>query len=413
MAFLFSPLSSFAMGEEPTDFYLAQELPFIKNGNEAHASEQNYINDGGIHYYYFQVDDYQKINIQFEATSSATIEIYDEDRNELFSFNIGYTKNLNKTIGLKKGKYFLSVDASTWDNISYQLDLTAMKQGTFEQEPNDTITQANPISLNKKYYGYGRWEYDIYQFELLENQVIGIRLTTPYSASKSVSILDFSGREVTSKYLDDDIWQLQLPAGQYYLKVSSVYEENYYDIEIATRKFKDVPIDFWAVKEINYLSDLTIIKGYAHSMFKPNDSVKRAQAAVMLVRSLGLNTENHPDPKFKDVPKTYWAYKEIATLVDEGIYPKGEYFYPEQPLKRDDMARMLVNAYRLQGQYNGSFKDVPKTHWAYSYIQRLAANGVTTGYSDGTYKPNLSVTRAQFSVFMCRAIDSDYIPSTY
>ena len=51
-----------------------------------------------------------------------------------------------------------------------------------------------------------------------------------------------------------------------------------------------------------------------------------------------------------------------------------------------------------------SFSDVPEDAWYADHVQRIAALGVTTGYSDGTYRPGLAVTRAHMAVFLVRAL---------
>ncbi len=53
-----------------------------------------------------------------------------------------------------------------------------------------------------------------------------------------------------------------------------------------------------------------------------------------------------------------------------------------------------------------TFKDVPKSHWAYASIKQVAEKGLVTGYSDGTYKPSAQVTRAEFATFLSRVFDS-------
>ncbi|PIJ98082.1 S-layer homology domain-containing protein [Lysinibacillus sphaericus] len=52
-----------------------------------------------------------------------------------------------------------------------------------------------------------------------------------------------------------------------------------------------------------------------------------------------------------------------------------------------------------------TFKDVPKSHWAYASIKQVAEKGLVTGYSDGTYKPSAQVTRAEFATFLSRIFD--------
>jgi len=172
--------------------------------------------------------------------------------------------------------------------------------------------------------------------------------------------------------------------------------------------FIDVPNGYWAEDEIQYLVGLNIINGIGNGNFSPLSPVTRAEGAAMLARSLKLNVSNRPDPGFKDLPKTHWAYKEIAALVDEGIYPRDPYFQPGTPLKREEMARLLVNAFQLKGETNQQFTDVSKNDSAYPYINKLAANQITTGYPDGSFGPKNTLTRTEFSVFVARALDKRF-----
>lgn len=55
------------------------------------------------------------------------------------------------------------------------------------------------------------------------------------------------------------------------------------------------------------------------------------------------------------------------------------------------------------GQTAVSFTDVPENHTFYAAVMDCAAKGITSGYSDGTFKPTASVTKAQFSVMLARA----------
>lgn len=176
----------------------------------------------------------------------------------------------------------------------------------------------------------------------------------------------------------------------------------------AAVKFKDVSGTYWASKEIDYLSGKGVISGYSNGTFKPEAIVTRGQAAIMLVRSLKLDLKNRPNPGYRDVPTKHGAYKYIAAIADEGIYPKGKNYTPDAPLTRQEMARMLVNAYKLKGQKNVTYKDVSKSQWSQPYISILSENGIAAGYSNGTYRPTNSVTRGQFSVFMSRSMDDKF-----
>ncbi|WP_058302405.1 S-layer homology domain-containing protein [Gorillibacterium timonense] len=50
------------------------------------------------------------------------------------------------------------------------------------------------------------------------------------------------------------------------------------------------------------------------------------------------------------------------------------------------------------------FKDVPASHWAWSAVDRAVTEGYVSGYSDGTFKPNAAVTRAEFLTVLYKAM---------
>lgn len=50
----------------------------------------------------------------------------------------------------------------------------------------------------------------------------------------------------------------------------------------------------------------------------------------------------------------------------------------------------------------GSFRDVTSAHWAFASVERAAEMGLVTGYSDGTFRPDAAVTRAQFVLMLWR-----------
>ncbi len=170
--------------------------------------------------------------------------------------------------------------------------------------------------------------------------------------------------------------------------------------------FKDIPNNYVYYKEIEYLTKNKIITGQADGTFRPNDKLTRAHAAVIISRALGLNTSNVKNPGFKDIPANHVYYKQIASVVESGIMSgKGNNtFDPNGTLTRAQMAKVVALAYKLDGTSGINFKDVSKNHWAYTYVQQLAANKITTGYGDNTFKPNEAINRAHFGLFLYRAI---------
>lgn len=176
--------------------------------------------------------------------------------------------------------------------------------------------------------------------------------------------------------------------------------------------FKDVSSKHPNSSEIEFLVQEGIIKGYDNLTFKPDNNVTNAQVATMIARTLNLDLENRPNPNFLDVSKNHGAYNAIAAVVDERIFPKGKMFYPNEPITREKMAQVLVNAFDLSGKSSIRFKDVSTKSSYYAAISTLAANNITTGYTDGTFKPKNPLTRSHFSAFLARVLVPDYIPVT-
>ena len=163
--------------------------------------------------------------------------------------------------------------------------------------------------------------------------------------------------------------------------------------------------------EILYLSDLGIINGYPDGTFGPNKSIKRVHAVQMILRELGVKTGDAPNPKFSDITPSSYGYAEIAKAKQLNIISgKGNKFDPNGSLKRGEMAKILVEAYKLKGAYYTDFKDVGKGHFSLPYVRTLAAHNISVGYDDGTFRPEGTLTRAHFSLFMARLLNDEFKP---
>lgn len=175
----------------------------------------------------------------------------------------------------------------------------------------------------------------------------------------------------------------------------------------AATTFSDVPQDFWAAEDIYQFTESEVIHGYEDGTFRPNQPVTRAQAAVILAGALELDTKN-VTVDYKDVKKDSSAYTKIAAVTKAGIMQGSNgKFKPNKPLTRAQMAIVLTNAFDLEGDNSSSFKDVAKDFYAYEHIDAIFANEITAGYENGTFKPNKPTTRAHFAAFLARAIDED------
>lgn len=176
--------------------------------------------------------------------------------------------------------------------------------------------------------------------------------------------------------------------------------------------FKDLGNAKWAENEILYLHDKNVVTGYPNGNFGVNDTIRRADAALMLARAKNLDLEKvSMNPSFPDVDKDAYYYQAVEAAAEAGYingYPNGN-FGPDDTLTREQMAKIIATAYEYTpieeaGNY---FSDINNT-WAKSYINTIAANGISNGSPDGTFNPKKNITRAEFSVMLTRAMNDAY-----
>lgn len=176
----------------------------------------------------------------------------------------------------------------------------------------------------------------------------------------------------------------------------------------AEERFNDLQYSKWAEDGIEYMAKRGTVAGYGDGKFKPAGLVTRAQAVTFLVRELYPEQLEKPaeGTTYSDVPKTHAFNKEIAIASKNGLasgFPDGS-FRPDAPLNRAETAAFLTRAYSLsEGKQTANWSDT-ENHWAAAPILVMSSNGLVGGYSDGTYRPNQTVTRAEYAVFMSRLI---------
>jgi beta-lactamase superfamily II metal-dependent hydrolase len=183
--------------------------------------------------------------------------------------------------------------------------------------------------------------------------------------------------------------------------------------------FGDAPDTYWAWSFIERLYNSGITSGCSTSplMYCPTTTVTRDQMAVFLLRAKHGSSYVPPVATgvFQDVPTNYWAAAWIEQLAAEGITggcsvsPK--LYCPTTPVTRDQMAVFLLRAEHtssyLPPAATGVFEDVPTDYWAVSWIEQLAAEGITGGcsVSPSLYCPTTAVSRDQMAVFLVKTFN--------
>lgn len=154
----------------------------------------------------------------------------------------------------------------------------------------------------------------------------------------------------------------------------------------------------------------TYINGYPDHTFRPSQITTRAELAAMLWRVMQANDSETTMPTsahYSDVPSTHWASEAIRQLQAQQIMlgVSVDRFAPKRSLTRAEFATLAVRWQKLTpaGTSTTSFKDV-NGHWAAASIATLVQTGVVKGYSDGTFRPNEGVTRAELVTMMNRLL---------
>lgn len=116
----------------------------------------------------------------------------------------------------------------------------------------------------------------------------------------------------------------------------------------------------------------------------------------------GKTDKNFP---FTDVSKNDGCYDAVDYLYSKGIMngTSSTKFSPNGELTR---AMVVTILYRAQGEpavhTSGSFKDVAAGCYYTEAVEWAAANNIVKGFTDGTFKPDKSVTREQLAAFLSR-----------
>lgn len=170
--------------------------------------------------------------------------------------------------------------------------------------------------------------------------------------------------------------------------------------------------------ELNRTDHFAFLVGYTGGTFGPERNMTRAEVTTMFARLLTeqIEADKTYSNNFSDVPKGYWAANYIGYMQQFGIitgYSDGS-FRPDAPVTRAEFAAIASRFEKLT-EGSKSFTDVSDTYWAARYINFAATRGWVTGYSDGTFKPENTITRAEVAAVTCRLLersaDQNYIRS--
>ncbi len=145
------------------------------------------------------------------------------------------------------------------------------------------------------------------------------------------------------------------------------------------------------------------VKGYEDGTFRPENAITRAEIATITSRVF-VKDAQAKNISYGDVPSDYWAADSITKVSAMPLmsgYPDGT-FAPDQAITRAEMASFAANLI-ADGTIGEGFTDITG-HWAKAAIVKAQAAGIMQGYTDGSFKPEQLITRAEAVVMINRML---------
>ena len=159
--------------------------------------------------------------------------------------------------------------------------------------------------------------------------------------------------------------------------------------------------------KLNTADHFAYVQGYPDGTVKPAGNITRAETAAILFRLMdegSRKTYYSTTSGFRDVASGSWYNTYVATLNNAGVITDSSngYFRPNEAITRAELAAMLAKFSETTGAAN-YFNDVSARYWAANAIAICAKLGWINGYPDGTFRPDKNVTRAELMAMINRA----------
>lgn len=178
--------------------------------------------------------------------------------------------------------------------------------------------------------------------------------------------------------------------------------------------FSDVPSNHWAIQQIDRMNARGIIGGYEDGTARPNNPVTQFEAITMATRIMGLQY-NESTSQGTYLPFKYpdWtgAYGVAVIAYEAGLVDASDFTH-DSSASREWIAKLLIKIMKAEDEVSSvanetlSFGDTNSIGSDYlNYVKLAYDKGLIGGYTDGTFKPKNTVTRAEMAAFLCRVED--------
>lgn len=150
------------------------------------------------------------------------------------------------------------------------------------------------------------------------------------------------------------------------------------------------------------------ISGYTDGTFRPDSTITRAEAAAIIAKLAGIDENKTYANTFSDVSADAW-YANAVNFVKDKEYISGyenNTFKPENSITRAEFAVLIGKYIGIMPitPFHSEFSDVRLNFWASRYINAMLSKSLISGYEDGTFKPDSTITRAEAVTMINKAV---------
>ncbi|MFF2886624.1 S-layer homology domain-containing protein [Paenibacillus sp. NPDC057967] len=211
--------------------------------------------------------------------------------------------------------------------------------------------------------------------------------------------------------------QVESKDGQYYAHINSL-TNSVYSVVWNTVAYEDA-VTHWASKSIHNMGARLVVNGVSDGRFAPDRNITRAEFAAIVVRALGLKLQSSQG-SFTDVEQSAWYSSVVQTAYAYGIISgfQDGMFRPQDTITREQAMLILAKAMKLtglKGIADGSsgtsivaaYKDGAQVaSWAVTGVADAVSSGIVSGRMDASLAPQAAITRAEVAVMIERLLQN-------
>lgn len=177
------------------------------------------------------------------------------------------------------------------------------------------------------------------------------------------------------------------------------------------QSFSDVPSDHWYTEAVNNMAQSGYMAGYPTGDFRPKRKISRAEFTAILYKM--AQSPEVGESAYDDVKANQWFYAPIAWAKENQVSADfvQNQFEPQKAITRQEAAVMLANYLRQtkphllkdeasHQRFSDQWHIAP---WAQEAVRVMGDSAILAGYSDGSFKPDLPITRAETAAILHKA----------